>query len=112
MRDGDESSHVLVPPAFVALYLAPGRLKPTRPAAEIAQRHEFCEDLAQSLVEPAQLHLWQLGLAEDVVLERMQRGLAAGDIGLAPAEAGWVLGRLAELLGWPLPSAPAPASEP
>ena len=50
MRDGDESSQVLVPPAFVALYLAPGRLKPTRPAAEIAQRHEFCEDLAQSLV--------------------------------------------------------------
>lgn len=98
-----EDSQIVVPAAFVALFVPAGRLKPSLPREAIAARHELCEDLAQALTEPARERLWELGIAEEDVLERMHRGLAAGEAGLSPAEATWVVGRLAELLGWPLP---------
>lgn len=99
----DEDSQIVVPPAFVALFVPPGRVKPTLPREEIAARHELCEDLAQALTEHARTRLWELGITEADVLERIHRGLLGGEAGLGEGEAGWVLGRLAELLAWPLP---------
>jgi hypothetical protein len=95
----DESQAVL-PASFIALYLAPGRTKPNAPREEIAQRYEFCEDLATLLVDPAQTQLWELGVTQRDVLERIHRGLATEPSSVTPAEATWVMRRLAELLAW------------
>ena len=95
----DESQAVL-PASFIALYLAPGRTKPNAPREEIAQRYEFCEDLATLLVDPAQTKLWELGVTERDVLERTHAGLLTEPSNVTPAEAEWVLRRLAELLDW------------
>lgn len=96
----NDDSQFEVPPSFVALFLAPGRLKPREPQAVIAQRYELCEDLAQMLTDTARTKLWELHATEADVLERIGQGLAAGPLDLTPDEAQWVLRRLAELLGW------------
>ncbi len=106
-----EDSQIVVPPAFVALFVEPGRVKPSASREHIAARHEFCEDLAQMLAEQAATKRWELGVTEVDVLERMHRGLRAGATepdapgaaGVSAAEARWVIGRLAELLDWPQP---------
>ncbi len=104
-RSFDESQ-IVVPESFIALYREPGRVKLSAPRAEIAQRHEFCDDLAQMLMERAQTLLWQLGVTESDVLERVRRGLQGEDSVVNEAEAQWVVTRLAELLDWPaLPAA-------
>lgn len=99
MSDG---SQILVPSSFTALFVPPGRLKPTEPAAVIEQRYELCEDFAQMLVDQARARLWELGISEADVLQRMAQGLTDSDI-FAPPESQWVLCRLAELLGWDKP---------
>ncbi len=99
-RSFDESQ-IVVPESFIALYREPGRVKLSAPRAEIAQRHEFCDDLAQMLMERAQTLLWQLGVTESDVLERVRRGLQGEDSVVNEAEAQWVVTRLAELLDWP-----------
>ena len=96
-----EDSQIVVPESFIALYREPGRLKLNAPRAEIAQRHEFCDDLAQMLMERAQTLLWELGVNEADVLERMRRGLQGEGSVVSAAEAQWVVTRLAELLDWP-----------
>lgn len=96
-----EGSQIVVPPSFIALYLKPGRTRPQALLAEIAARHEFCEDLAQALTERAQALKWESGVTEADVLQRIERGLQAPDAGVTPGEAGWVMGRLAEVLQWP-----------
>jgi hypothetical protein len=108
-----DENQIVVPPAFVALYVPPGRIKPTESREFIMQRHELCEDLACMLTETAQTQLWQLGITEALVLERVRRGLQGGTAGLNEAEAAWVVHRLAELLEWEAPdlSRPAPGSE-
>jgi len=93
-------SQVIVPQAFVDPYLNPGTSKLSLPCEEVAMRHELCEDLAQALVDRAKLILWQLGITEQDVIERMLRGLAASESGLSNAEAAWVVRRLVELLEW------------
>lgn len=112
----DEDSQIVVPPSFIALFVPPGRTRPTEPRQWIAQRYEFCEDLATLLSEQAARRVWELGISEDEVLERSYRGLRAGasaggetgDAGtgfdLSEPEAGWVIRRMAELLGWPMPA--------
>ena len=95
-----DENQIVVPPAFIALFVPPGRIKPSEPREFIAQRHEYCEDMASMLTETAQTQLWSLGITEADVLERVGRGLADPAVGLSEAEADWVLGRLAELLGW------------
>ncbi|MBI3368047.1 MAG: ATPase with chaperone activity [Burkholderiales bacterium] len=95
-----DESQISIPPSFVALFVPPGRIKPNAAREHIAQRYEFCEDLATMLMEPARTQLWQLGVAESDVLERVQRGLLAPDSGVDMAEAHWVVRRLAELLDW------------
>lgn len=102
----DDSSQILIPPSFVALFLPPGRVKPNAPREQIAERYEFCEDLAQLLVEQARTQQFQLGIDESDVLERIGRGLAVEGSPVAPDEAGWVLRRLAELLDWTIPPEP------
>ncbi len=92
-----------LPASFVALFVPPGRIRPTESREHMLARYEFCEDLAETLVEHARTLQWQLGVAEEDVLERMQLGLAEGDAGLEPREARWVACRLAELLDWPAP---------
>jgi hypothetical protein len=107
-----DDSQIVVPPAFIALYVPPGRIKPTESREFILQRHELCEDMACMLTETAQTQLWQLGITEADVLERVHRGLRGGTAGLNGAEAAWVVHRLAELLAWDDPQLPPSAPEP
>lgn len=109
--DMSEDSQIVVPPSFVALFVPVGRIKPTQPRAVIAERHEFCEDLAQALVEQAQAVHHGSGVDEAEVLHRIRRGLQVPPGAAAvvdAAEAGWVVRRLAELLEWPDPGADPP----
>jgi hypothetical protein len=99
-----EDSQIVVPPSFIALFVPPGRIKPTESREHIVQRYELCEDLAQMLTEQARAKLFELGVAERDVLERIARGLqgdGSEDTIVSAAEAGWVVRRLAELLDWP-----------
>ena len=100
MSDDDQRS---VPRAFTALYLTPGGHRLREPRAFVAERHELCEDMAQMLTQPAQDKRFELGVSEDVVLQRMHQGLLADAALLSADEAQWVVCRLAELLDWPQP---------
>jgi hypothetical protein len=95
-----DESQIHIPPSFVALFVPPGKVRPTEPRAVIAARYEVCEDLAQLLTDRAATIRWQHGATGTDVLERIRRGLLAEDAGLAEAEARWVVRRLAELLEW------------
>ena len=95
-----DESQIFVAPSFIALFIEPGRTKPSATREHIAARHEFCEDLANLLTDHASTKLFELGVTEGDVLERIQRGLLAGDAAVSPDEAEWVIRRLAELLGW------------
>ena len=95
-----DEAQILVPPSFIALFLAPGRARPTAPRQAIVERYEYCEDLAQLLSQRAVEIRADLGITEADVLERMRRGLHDAASGVDEREAGWVLTRLAELLGW------------
>jgi hypothetical protein len=95
-----DENQIEIPPSFVALYVPPGRIKPTEPRAVIAERYEFCDDLAQLMMETASNMLHGLGITEMDVIERCHRGLLTPESGVSEAEAGWVVRRLAELQGW------------
>ena len=97
MRDGNQ---IIIPPSFVALFVEPGRSKPSATREHIYERYDLCEDLANLLTEQASNKLWELGITEVDVLERIHQGLGDVDIGLSAAEAQWVISRLAEILGW------------
>ncbi len=94
-----DDSQLLIPRSFIDLFIPPGKLKPTAPREFIAQRYELCEDLAQGLVDTAQTQRWSLGITQADVLQTIARSLPTLDLGLDDAECGWVLTRLAELLG-------------
>ncbi|MFO1195489.1 MAG: ATPase with chaperone activity [Burkholderiaceae bacterium] len=98
-----DESQIRVPASFVALHVRPGRSRPDASRAEIAERHDFCEDLATLLTGHARATMLELGVTEDDVLVRCHRGLLADGAGVSAAEAGWVVRRLAELLEWPIP---------
>ena len=112
-----DESQIDIPASFTALFIEPGRSRPSAARAHIAQRYDLCEDLANLLTEQASTLKWELGVTELDVLERVLRGLrAAPAAGVAPTvdarEARWVVTRLAELLDWPaLPGAPEEDSE-
>ena len=98
-----EDSQIVVPEAFVDLFRPPGADRHRKPLAArevIAARHEFCEDLAQMLGETARDKLFALGITEADVLDRIRRGLLEPGSPVSAPEAGWVIGRLAEVLGW------------
>jgi hypothetical protein len=93
---------IMIPPSFMALFVEPGRIKPSATKEHILARYDFCEDLASMLTEAAANKLWELGMTEVDVLNRMHQGLVSTEIGVNAAEAQWVITRLAELLGWSL----------
>jgi hypothetical protein len=97
MSDGNQ---IIIPPSFVALFVEPGRTKPNATREHIYERYDLCEDLANLLTEQASNKLWELGITEADVLERIHQGIANAGIGLSVAEAQWVISRLAEILGW------------
>ena len=117
-----EYSQIVVPEAFVDLFRPLGADRYRRPLESwevIASRHEFCEDLAQVLSETAGDKLFALGITEADVLDRIRRGLLEPCSPVSAPEAGWVIGRLAEVLGWPFPEestnpgkAPGPSAVP
>ena len=107
-------SAIPVPPSFVALHLKAGRSKPLIGWEEMSERHEFCDDLAQMLMDRARHTQWDLGIDEDTVLQGVRRALtAAAEPVVSAPEAQWVVCRLAELLGWPMPEPEAlPGADP
>jgi hypothetical protein len=97
-----EEFQILIPPSFMALYVPPGKTKPSLGQREMAQRYELCEDLANLLTEKAANMQFTLGITEDLVLQQCELGLLAEPAVVVPAEARWVVCRLAELLNWPM----------
>ncbi len=91
-----------IPPSFMALFLPPGHIKPTLGQRDMAARYELCEDLAQLLTEQAAQMQADLGITEELVLQQCEAGLINTPAVLSPAEARWVVCRLAELLHWPM----------
>lgn len=89
-----------IPQSFMALFVDPGRQKPNASRAVVADRYELCEDMASMLTETAKNMLFSLGITERDVLERVYRGLIGEGAVVTPAEAVWVVHRLAELLDW------------
>jgi hypothetical protein len=89
-----------IPASFMALFVLPGRQKPSLPRDELAARYELCEDMAQLLTETARNMEFSLGLAESDVLTRCLQGLRVEPAVVSDAESVWVVRRLAELLGW------------
>jgi len=98
-----EEFQIHIPPSFMALYVPPGKIKPTLGQRDMAERYELCEDLANLLTEKAANMQFTLGITEDLVLQQCQAGLLAEPAVVSPAEAHWVVCRLAELLSWPMP---------
>ena len=95
----DDSNQIEVPQSFCAVFASPaGRL--TEPIAGVRQRYELCEDLAQMLVDQAATLQFKTGRSEAEVLQTIEAGLTGGDAGIRGGEAGWVVTRMAELLGW------------
>ncbi len=99
----DDSHQLEVPASFLRLYSTPSGHRLTEPMAVVRERYELCEDLAQMLSEQARAKLFELGVAESDVLGKMALALAAEGSPVRPAEAWWVVRRLAEVLGWPDP---------
>ena len=73
----DDGNQTYIPTSFSAQYVPPGKIKPTIGLREMAQRYELCEDLAQLLTEQAANQQFQLGITEDLALERCLQGLLA-----------------------------------
>ena len=90
-----------IPPSFEPVH-ADARGRRAVSVVEFRARYELCEDMAQMLVEHSQAQHHDQGVSQDLVLQRTQAGLASAKSGFSPAEATWVLTRLAELLGWPV----------
>ena len=97
-----EEFQIHIPPSFMALYLPPGKVKPTLGLREMAERYELCEDLANLLTEKAANMQFTLGITEELVLTQCETGLQAEPAVVTPHEARWVVCRLAELLHWPM----------
>ena len=98
-----DDHQIHIPPTFMALFVPPGKIKPTLGQRELVARYELCEDMAQLLTEQAAQQQFQLGITEDLALDSCLQGLLASPQLISEVEARWVISRLAELLNWPLP---------
>lgn len=107
----DDASQIHIPESFIRLHAPPGRPRPRPLAERIAQRFEVCDALAASLAPRAQELQFQLGITEADVIDRMLQTLLALTGGqdphgqateavLSEVEARWIVGHLAEQLGW------------
>ncbi|MEI7515906.1 MAG: ATPase with chaperone activity [Betaproteobacteria bacterium] len=102
-----DASQIEIPPSFVAVFVAPGKTRPSASHAEVAARYELCEDLAQTLVPTAtQLQLNRDLHASAVLAQCLEALVGPGPV-VERAEARWVVCRLAELLDWEPPVFPA-----
>lgn len=97
-----DDNQLYLPESFTALYVPPGKIKPSLGLPEMAQRYELCEDLANLLTEKAANMQFTLGITEELVLTQCELGLLAEPAVVSPKEARWVVCRLAELLNWPM----------
>ena len=97
-----EEFQIHIPPTFMALYVPPGKIKPTLGQRDLATRYELCEDLANLLTEQAANMQFTLGITEELVLAQCETGLLTEPAVVTPGEARWVVCRLAELLQWPM----------
>lgn len=101
----DDPNQIEVPPSFVALFASPSGYKLLEPMSTVRRRYELCEDLAQMLTEQAATAQFKTGGSEREVLAQMRLALQAEGSPVQPAEATWVVTRLAELLDWERPPA-------
>lgn len=99
MQDG---SQIYIPESFIALYQGRNN-KLLAPLADVAARYELCEDLAQMLVDQAQVLYHQSAPSESAILKTMYMGLQGEAAVVTPPEARWAILRLSELLGWKAP---------
>lgn len=99
-----DSPGFAIPPSFLALYTTPHRVRLTVNRDTLLQRYELCEDMAQMLTTTAGEMQWSLGITENDVLRQCHRGLLSDAAVVSADEAQWVVSRLAELMGWPLPN--------
>jgi len=99
-----DENQIAIPRPFIDLFIPKGSTRPNETRATIAERYELCEDMAQMLTEHASQRKLDLGIPEEMVLERIHRALVAEGSVLRAQEAGWVVCRLAELLAWPMPA--------
>ncbi len=102
MQDG---SQIYIPDSFIALYQGRNH-KLLTALTEVAARYELCEDLAQMLVEQAQILYHQSAPSEQAILKTMYLGLQGEGAVVSSPEARWVVLRLSELLGWKSPELP------
>ena len=100
----DDPNQIEVPASFVALFTAPGGHRLTQPMSAVRERYELCEDLAQMLCEQASVAAFKSGAPESEVLDGMRTALSGEGSSLQESEPGWVVTRIAEILGWALPS--------
>jgi hypothetical protein len=98
-----EDNQILIPESFMALFIQPGRSKPSASHAEVSARYGLCEDMANMLTETAQNMQFTLGITEQDVLMQCLRGLQVEGSVVNLPESDWVVHRLAELLNWPFP---------
>ena len=100
-----------IPTSFMDLYTDAVRGKPTASREVVTARYELCEDMANLLAPTAQDMQFSLGITESAALHRCLQGLQGDAAVVNVAEARWVVCRLAELAGWPLPQFAADLSE-
>jgi len=93
-----------IPPSFFALYTNRRQQRLSEPVSVVRARYEVCEDLATHLTEHARILAHAEVPSENEVLQRIYTGLDLPESGLLANEARWVVLRLAELLGWHIPT--------
>lgn len=101
----EDPNQIEVPPSFTALFASPSGHRLLQPMSVVRERYELCEDLAQMLTERASTVPFKSGHREREVLQQMRLALTGPDSVVEPAEAVWVVTRLAELLEWDAPPA-------
>ena len=105
----DDTSQIQPPDSFANLFRSRAGILKT-PVAEVVARYELCEDLACHLVEQANTVYHSGNSSESGVLLGFHAGLSAEGSVVSPAEAGWVVQRLSELLDWQCPALPTQAN--
>jgi hypothetical protein len=100
-----DENQTFVPDSFIELF-QDSRKRLTVPKQELAQRHEFCEDMAVMLTDTCRTIHFRDGVDEDTVLSRCHAGLMQQAEQFPEAQAWWVIRRAAELLQWDWTSNP------
>ena len=103
----DDPNQIEVPPSFLLLYASPSGQRLTQSMAEVRDRYELCEDLAQMLVEHPTMQQGDDAASQAQLLGKTRLALEGDASPVRVPEAGWVIQRLAELLGWEAPALPA-----